>query len=456
MQITNLIIYRDETIFQQDGTPFPDNVIIVYEFFSYADGSEVQSDTDAYNADPFAYNIDFINKRLLHAQDLNNKGVPDQLDAQNPPQILLAQIIRNNAARPLIKAIPIPDTSLHLNIKYNTVTASDVSMATNAINSETDILNGIIQGAMDLANSASGPRRKIPTNAVYGLATKAKAIISSATLDFNKKVASSKLILQTNLSAAGPLNRPSSDSIDTNLLNTYKALLKDLFKGLYNAGHIIQPDKNGLAPPPKPSNYEVIDTNFDMIGYGHNITSDENSSGSIYGITGWQKINTTPKQLGISDDQLDTILNRDVTNAYNTVKQMLSANDWKQINTNYANILIILIELTRTNARDYSQFRYMVTEKDSNTGKYKNIGYFLLNSSSFIDSLKLSTRIPYNSYPKNTNANISYNFSEQFMNTVLGNTNAIDTIDNSFTNDKSSRFDGSKYSEIFKSYIYDR
>lgn len=449
MQVKNSVLLSDETIFQQDGAPLPDNVIVVYEFSSYTDNADVQSDSAIYDADPFAYDIYFINQRLLLAQELVNKKVPEDLMNQDPPQITAAEIIRNNAKRPLIQAIPVQDTSLHLNVRD---TAPDITVATNIINAETDILNGKIQGAMDIANAANTGRKKTSTDTVYGVAAAAKAIISTATTEFNINVASAKLILQTNLSAAGPLGRPSKNTIDPNLLNTYKAMLKDLFKGLYNAGHVIPPDKNGLSPPPKPSNYSVdVGGGNYMIGYGHNITSDEQSSGSIIGITGWQKIN---KNRGISDDQLDAILNNDVTNAHNAVKQRLTQSDWVQINTNYANILIILIELTRTNARDYSGFIYSVTEKDSITKEYKNIGYLLLNSPSFVEGLKRSISIPYNSYPKNTS--ISYNFTEQFLNTVLGQTDLIDTIDNSFTNNYSSTFYGEKYSDIFKSYIIDK
>ena len=108
--------------------------------------------------------------------------------------------------------------------------------------------------------------------------------------------------------------------------------------------------------------------------------------------------------------------------------------------------------MTRTNATNYSGFIYSVTEKDLITKEYKNIGYLLLNSPSFVAGLKREINIPYNSYPKNPN--ISYNFSEQFLNTVLGLD--TDTIDNSFTGDNSSTFYGDKYSDIFKSYIVDK
>jgi len=436
MKVKNFVLLSDETIFQEDGSPVP---IVVYEFSNYTDNATVQSDYTIYDDDPFAYDIYFINQQLLQAQELVNKKVPEDLDAEEPyPRIMEAQIIRNNAARPLIQAIPIQDTSLHINVRD---TAPDITVATNIINAETDVLNGKIQGAMDIANAANTGRKKTSTEAVYGVATAAKSIISAATTEFNTRVASAKLILQTNF-----LGRPSKNIIDPNLLNTYKALLKDLFRGLYNRGHVIFPDKNGLSPPPKPSNYEVTDVN--MIGFGHVITPDEQSSGSIYGISRWKKIN---KNLGISDDQLDAILNNDIINANNAVKQRLSADDWLQINTNYPNILIILIELTRTNATNYSGFIYSVTEKDLITKEYKNIGYLLLNSPSFVAGLKREINIPYKNYPKNT---VSYKFSEQFLNTVLGLD--TDTIDNSFTGDNSSTFYGDKYSDIFKSYIVDK
>ena len=93
MKVKNFVLLSDETIFQEDGSPVP---IVVYEFSNYTDNATVQSDYTIYDADPFAYDIYFINQQLLQAQELVNKKVPEDLDAEEPyPRIMEAQIIRN-------------------------------------------------------------------------------------------------------------------------------------------------------------------------------------------------------------------------------------------------------------------------------------------------------------------------------------------------------------------------
>lgn len=78
-------------------------------------------------------------------------------------------------------------------------TTEDIAMAKTIINSETDILNAKIQGAMDMASATNSGRKRTPSGAVYVVATKAKAIILTAISEFNTNVEIAKLVLQRGL-----------------------------------------------------------------------------------------------------------------------------------------------------------------------------------------------------------------------------------------------------------------
>lgn len=80
-------------------------------------------------------------------------------------------------------------------------TAEDIAIATNIINGETDILNAKIQGALDMASATNSGRKKTPSGAVYAVAAKSKAIISTAVSEFNTNVEIAKSVLQIGLEA---------------------------------------------------------------------------------------------------------------------------------------------------------------------------------------------------------------------------------------------------------------
>jgi len=110
------------------------------------------------------------------------------------------------------------DIPTYLPYDSYTYTNNPKNKATTIINSETDVLNGVISYAMDIANSSNTPRKRIPTNAVYGVATKAKHIISIATEVFNSNTKDAKdLIKSTILAQAG--NTPEADAKTTVQVN---------------------------------------------------------------------------------------------------------------------------------------------------------------------------------------------------------------------------------------------
>jgi len=80
-------------------------------------------------------------------------------------------------------------------------TTEDIAIAKTIINRETDILNAKIQGAMDMASATNSGRKKTPSGAVYGVAAKAKAMISNAVSEFNTNVEFAKSVLQRGLEA---------------------------------------------------------------------------------------------------------------------------------------------------------------------------------------------------------------------------------------------------------------
>jgi hypothetical protein len=81
------------------------------------------------------------------------------------------------------------------------INAEDITTATNIINGETDILNAKIQGAMDMARATNSGRKRTPSGAVYAVAAKSKAIISTSISEFNTNVEVAKSVLQRGLEA---------------------------------------------------------------------------------------------------------------------------------------------------------------------------------------------------------------------------------------------------------------
>jgi hypothetical protein len=109
--------------------------------------------------------------------------------------------------------------------------------ATDIINRETDVLNGVISYAMDIANSSTTPKKRTSDDVVYGVSAKSKQIISNAITVFNSSTIDARdLISKTFLAQAG--NTPEADAKTTVEINykniplrtyaQYKKVLSDV------------------------------------------------------------------------------------------------------------------------------------------------------------------------------------------------------------------------------------
>lgn len=233
--------------------------------------------------------------------------------------------------------------------KYDTVeTGSDVIAAARVIiNDETDVLNSSISYAMNLAQSTVGTKKQIPTDAVYGVATSAKLIISGATNSFNNNTASAKQQLNAAISAAAanPTTQLEYKVIDPKLLQLYARVIRFLENGIGKGKSpetIINPLTNkrtGVTGEFKNRAYKDSQRVW-TIGIGHNI----NDTYPLLYYSG-ESINVGPDGPGISDELVETIFLDDLVVKIKEVQNYIGVKKWNYLHDNDQCMLILLIDI---------------------------------------------------------------------------------------------------------------
>ena len=232
---------------------------------------------------------------------------------------------------------------------YETVEtgADDIAAATSIINRETDSLNGVISYAMILANASNSPRKKISTDAVYGIATSSKLIISNATNTFNNNTADAKQKLNTGIAAAAANAKTQIEfkEIDKPLLKLYVKVVRFLENGIGKGRSpvtVIDPvTKKRTAAAGEYSNRAYKDSvGVWTIGIGH--TDDITYPNLIYN---GRTINVGPTGPGITDDEVEDIFLGDLNAKIKDLQNYLGANKWNYLYDNDQCMLILLIDI---------------------------------------------------------------------------------------------------------------
>jgi hypothetical protein len=261
--------------------------------------------------------------------------------------------------------------------RYETIdTASDeIATASDIINNETDVLNGVISNAMWFANSGNTPRRKIPTDAVYGVASKAKLIITNATNTFNINTVNAKTQLNAGIAAAAaqPTTIVEFKPLDPELLRVYAQTVRFLENGI-NKGRVPFIEKNPLTGQRGKvggiqtnenlwTNYAYPDKDGNpTLGIGHLLSSTDTSVPLSNGpaLTGfWPKLTPDQKKLskyakfptistegpGVSTEQLDALFVDDLAPKITDVQFLLGVKRWNYLWDNDPCIIIVLIDI---------------------------------------------------------------------------------------------------------------
>lgn len=222
----------------------------------------------------------------------------------------------------------------------------DIAVASAIINSETDVLNGKISYAMDLAKSTVVAKKQTPTTAVYGVATSAKLIIANATNTYNNNTASAKQQLNAAIlsAAANPTTKIEYKVIDPKLLKLYAKVVRFLENGIGKGRSpetVIDPitkTRTGLTGEYKNRAYKDSQGVW-TIGVGHNI--NDTYPLLIYNGT----INVGPTGPGISDEMVEEIFLDDLVVTIGAVQSALGLRNWNYLYDNDQCTLIVLIDI---------------------------------------------------------------------------------------------------------------
>lgn len=236
----------------------------------------------------------------------------------------------------------------------------------DSINIATDVLNGNIQAALDMASATNIARKKTSSDAVYCVATKAKYCIFVAESDFDNSTSKSKQILKNNLDSSEIQKNKSYNPIPDVLIQIYLTLVTDLNQENANRSKRIIPNQNQNQNPSQifnksvhipfnalPSEIGPSPRGFTkLIGYGHVVSSTEN---------------------GMQSNDIASLLVQDVKTATEVVQQTILVDRWNYVCENCPSMLIFLIELQRTTG-DVSQFTEFLGRGSFGVGPNKGLG----------------------------------------------------------------------------------
>ena len=236
------------------------------------------------------------------------------------------------------------------------------SKVNDSINIATDVLNGNIQAALDMASATNSGRKKTSSDAVYCVATKAKYCIFVAGCDFDNTTKVSKQILKNNLDSSEIQKNKSYNPIPDVLIQIYLTLVTDLNQENANRSKRIIPNQNSSQIFNKsvhipfnalPSEIGPNPRGFSkLIGYGHVVSSTEN---------------------GMQSNDIAALLVQDVKTAAEVVQQTILVDRWNYVCENCPSMLIFLIELQRTTG-DVSQFTEFLGTGSFGIGPNKGLG----------------------------------------------------------------------------------
>jgi len=286
---------------------------------------------------------------------------------------------------------------------YGDVETDDVAIATEIINRETDILNGVISNAMLVANSSNAPRKITPTDAVYGVATKAKLIISSATNTFNQNTSAAKVRLNAGILAQTTTTKVEFKLIDAELMMVYGKTIRFLENGIAK-GRVPLVEKNAATGQRGKVggiqindnlwiNYAYKDSKgYPTLGFGHLLSMSDTSiplspdnpylkTGKVTNpVTGfWPKSSpkfTTPVNIdgkGISDQAVEAIFIEDLAVTIRAVQDLIGVKRWNYLVDNDQCMLIVLIDL-QFNTGTLYKFKNLLNGDGTTSGIGSGLG----------------------------------------------------------------------------------
>jgi|LauGreSBDMM110SN_4_FD.fasta_scaffold41722_1 hypothetical protein len=250
--------------------------------------------------------------------------------------------------------------------------ADGIAAASDIINRETDVLNGVISNAMLLANSGNAPRKKISSDAVYGVASKAKLIIANATNTFNINTVVAKTQLNAGLSGnKNPWDEPVPfKPIDPALMQVYAQTVRFLENSVCK-GRVPIVEKNPITGRRGKTNngtqiqtdslwrnYMYLDKNNKVkLGISHFVSSDEQSTGIIKltngaTLTGWRTkdrpgltTSLASDGPGLTDQQVEALFLSDLSGPIKEIQKLLGVIRWNYLWENDQCMLIICIDM---------------------------------------------------------------------------------------------------------------
>jgi len=284
--------------------------------------------------------------------------------------------------------------------------SEELAIASELINRETDILNGVISSAMEMANSSNAPRKITSSDVVYGVATKAKLIISNATNTFNQNTSAAKAQLNAGIlaQAANPTVTVEFKPLDPELQMVYAKAIRFLENGI-GKGKVPRVEKNVATGQRGQANGTQINDNLwinyayldnkgnPTLGFGHLLSIYDKSFAlspkNPYILTGkvtnpirgfWPKSSptfNTPAKLkdedGISDYAVEALFIEDLAATVTQVQQLIGVERWNYLVDNDQCMLIVLIDL-QFNTGNLANFKTLLSGNGLVTGLGSGLG----------------------------------------------------------------------------------